>query len=163
MSSSSESGDGESSASSVDEEEASAEADQDSSSAPAADSRIALMAAEDFAPERWTQEYCSSHVNFCIPVHKNWYFKSFGALSSILWHVEIGPENVDELGDGPLTVELRTGDLASVGAKDGDLKEAGGKVTGYRSWSDSRHFAITGDAALREPVSFITKALRQGP
>ena len=123
---------------------------------------VELMLDEDYIAERWTQEYCSAHVGFCVSVHKNWYFKSFGAMSSLLWHLEMGAIAVDVVGDGPLVVDLKTGDLTALGLNDGDVKVVGSKVIGYRSWSDNRHFEISAQSSLREPVEFVTKGLR-GP
>lgn len=123
---------------------------------------IALMEEEDYAPSRWTQEYCSAHVGFCVPVHKNWYFKSFGATASLLWHIEMGASLVDGFGDGPLAVDLKTGDLEALGISNAEVKEIGSKVIGYLSWSDNRHFEISAPLSLREPVEFVTNGLR-GP
>jgi hypothetical protein len=131
-----------------------------SSSTSSADPQVAAMAEEDLAPARWTQQYCSAHIGFCIAIHKNWYYKSFGATSSVLWHVEVGTRAVEDLGDGPLIVNLATGDLSSLGVTDGTVRERGGKVIGYRTWSDNRHFEISADASLRDAVSYITRNLK---
>ena len=117
------------------------------------------MLKEEYAADRWTQEYCTSHVGFCVPVHKSWYYKSFGALSSVLWHVEMGALDVESMGDGPIAVELKSGDVASIGVADGDVKVVGGKVIGYRSFSDSRHFEISAVESLRVPVEYVAKNL----
>jgi hypothetical protein len=118
------------------------------------------MVKEDYAPERWTQEYCSSHVEFCVAVHKNWYFKSFGAMTSVLWHVEMGAENVENTGDGPIFVELKSGALEGLQVNDADVKEVGERVIGYRGWTENRHFEISAPVELREPVAFVTQSLR---
>ena len=121
---------------------------------------VTLMLGEDYSAAQWTQQYCSGHVGFCVPVHRNGYFKSFGATASVLWHVEIGPKPVEELGDGPVVVDLKSVDLSETGKADGDVVVIGGKVIGYRAWSDHRHFEISADAALKDPVLYITKALK---
>lgn len=123
---------------------------------------VALMIDEDYAENRWTQEYCSTHVGFCVPVHKNWYFKSFGATASLLWHVEMGASEVADFGDGPLEVDLKMAALETLGVSDGDVRTIGGKVIGYRSWSDNRHFEISAVAELKDPVMYVTENLR-GP
>ena len=124
------------------------------------DADVAAMSSEDLAASRWTQQYCSTHIGFCIPVHKNWYFKSFGTIAPSLWHVEIAAKTVENMGDGPLVVMLKTGDVSSMGVTDGAVTEAGGKAVGYRSWSDNRHFEISGDLALKAAVSVITQGLK---
>lgn len=126
---------------------------------------LALMLEEDYAPARWTQEYCTEHVGFCVPVHKNWYFKSFGAMTSVLWRVEMGGVDVEQMGDGPLVVELKSGTLASIGVEDKAVREVGGKVIGYRVWSPAgsaeQHFEISAPSAgLTEPVRFVTEGLK---
>jgi hypothetical protein len=127
---------------------------------PQQNATIQLMLNEEYEDSRWTQEYCSQHVNFCIPVHTNWYFKSFGATTSLLWHVEMGAVNVENFGDGPLSVDLKSGDLAALGLTNGDVKTVGSRVIGYRTWSDNRHFEISADSSLKIPVAFVTKKLR---
>lgn len=124
------------------------------------DRALELMVKEEYSADRWTQEYCTDHVGFCVSVHKNWYFKSFGAMTSILWHVEMGAVDVGAMGDGPIAVELKSGDLAAMGAGDGDIKVVGGKVIGYRSFSDNRHFEISAPSSLQTAVTFVTNGLK---
>jgi hypothetical protein len=119
------------------------------------------MAQADMDMVNWTLEYCSSHRQFCIPVHKNWYFKSFGATASSLWHVEIGPLEMNNLGEGPLVVNLINGSLEATEAGDGDVIVSGEWVTGYRAWEGSRHFEVRAPAILEPAVRTITQALRQ--
>ena len=123
------------------------------------DEIVQQMAEEDYAPERWVQRYCSPHLEYCVPVHRNWYFYSFGATASTISHLEMGGAPVSNFGDGPLVVDLRSGDLAAIGVQDGTVKVIGNKVIGYRSWSDNRHFEISAHASLKEPVSYITEQL----
>lgn len=137
-----------------------AEETEEPSDISAAEPQVTVMAEEDLAAERWTQQYCSAHIGFCIPVHKNWYYKSFGATSSVLWHVEVGMEPVENLGDGEIIVDLKMGDLSSLGVTDGAVSENSGKVVGYRVWSDNRHFEISADASLKDAVDTITKGLK---
>ncbi|MEK7137347.1 MAG: hypothetical protein AAB853_03615 [Patescibacteria group bacterium] len=149
-----------SSASSQTSSSSSSSASSTSSPTATSDARVETMAEENSASERWTQQYCSTHLSFCIPVHKNWYYKSFGATASVLWHVEVGPGPIENLGDGPLHVELKTGDLSTLGVADNAVTEAGGKVIGYRTWTENRHFEISGHPSLRDSVTYITKGLR---
>ena len=120
---------------------------------------VEMMIKEEYTADRWTQEYCTSHVGFCVPVHKNWYYKSFGAMSTVLWHVEIGAVDVQSTGDGPIVVELKSGDVVGLGVGDSDVRVVGERAIGYRSFSDNRHIEISGPKDLREPVEYITKGL----
>jgi hypothetical protein len=139
----------------TDEEESDVEVDADLGST------VLLMVDEDYSSDRWTQEYCSSHIQFCVEIHKNWYYKSFGATASHLWHIEMGASAVESFGNGPIVVSLKAGDLSALGVQDGEVKVINKKVIGYRSWSDSRHFEISASAALGEPVGYITRTLRE--
>lgn len=103
----------------------------------------------------WTQKYCTSHIAFCIPVHKNWYFKSFGATTSNSWHVEFGMVNIEQLGQGAITLNLVSGSSASVSATDGQVKDKGSDVIGYKDWNDGDHFEIIADARLRAAVTYM--------
>jgi hypothetical protein len=125
--------------------------------------RIDAMAKENISADRWTRQYCTSHIGFCIPVHKNWYFTSFGTTSSALWHVEVSSEAPEGLGDGPIGVNLYTGSVASKKATDGQVRAQGDLVIGFREWTDGQHFEIIAPAALEEAVRHITKNLTAAP
>lgn len=103
----------------------------------------------------WTQKYCTSHVAFCIPVHKNWYFKSFGATTSNLWHVEFGIAAIDTLNQGPIVLNLVSGTTASLGVASGLVRTQGKDVVGFMDWKDGDHFELIADARLKEAVSYM--------
>ncbi len=120
--------------------------------------RATAMAKVSMSGANWTQKYCTSFVGFCFPIHKNWWFKSFGASATVLWHVELSSEAITNLGDGPISINFLSGSLPS-GINDSDVKTVGGTVTGYRSWTGGRHFEISAPASLSEAVGFITRNL----
>lgn len=124
----------------------------------AMEARIAMMSKQDMADRNWTQQYCSDHVAFCVPVHRNWWFVSFGNTTRTLWHVEVSPEDFETMGSGPITVDLIGGDLS--GHSDGDVTVSGGVATGYRSWTQGRHIEIRADARLEAAVRYMTQNLR---
>ncbi|MBM3231222.1 hypothetical protein FJZ28_02735 [Candidatus Peregrinibacteria bacterium] len=118
--------------------------------------KIETMSRQNFAPSLWTQQYCTSHIGFCLPIHKNWWFKSFGTTTVELWRVEISSEPVENLGEGPIVVRLLTD---SRSADDGTVKTEGGTVTFVKSWTFDRHFEIVADARLSEAVRYIGSTL----
>lgn len=124
------------------------------------DARAATMAKDNLAEANWTQEYCSTHIGFCIPVHKNWWFTSFGTTTSTLWHVEIAPEEIANLGDGPLTVNLISGALEGTSHTDGQVVTEGSATVGYRAWTNNRHFEIRGPSILEGAIRHLTEHLR---
>lgn len=138
------------------------------SSAPAATSSVAwegsaelsakadAMAKANMDIGNWTQQYCSSHIGYCIPVHKSWWFKSFGTTSSAFWHVEIGPSEMNNIGEGPITVKLVSGNTN----QDGQVRAEGEVATGIRSWTGNRHFEIRGPASLEKAIRTITEQLK---
>lgn len=131
-----------------------------SSAAPstsgALEGQIALMAKQDYAtPSLWTQQYCTSHVAFCIPVHKNWYFKSFGATTSNQWHVEYAMMDITELGQGPIVMNLMAGTSASMNATTGQVQTRGSEVIGFLDWREGTHFEIIADARLKAAVEYM--------
>ena len=121
---------------------------------------IERMADEDYAPDRWTQVHCSSHVEVCMEAHKNWWYKSFGSTASVLWHFELGAAPVEVFGDGPIHVDLKTGSLASLGIADQSVQVIGNRVIGYREWTENRHFEVSAVPQLYEPVRIVTRRLR---
>lgn len=116
----------------------------------------ALLAKQTYdQPSLWTQTYCTSHIAFCIPVHKNWYFKSFGATTSNRWHVELGMSEISELGDGAVILNLVSGTSASMQAQDGQIKTQGSDIIGFKDWQDGTHFELIADARLRTAVEYM--------
>lgn len=131
-----------------------------SPSTPAFIERISAMSSQEFGPENWTQQYCTAHIGFCIPVHRNWWFKSFGATTTHYWHVEISSGPLENLGEGPLVVDLNGESLTALSIEDGALREEGNLIAGYRTWTNGRHFRIHADKSLRPAVEYITKSLK---
>lgn len=103
----------------------------------------------------WTQKYCTSHVAFCIPVHKNWYFKSFGATTTNMWHVEFSMADIEALNMGPIFMNLSQGSSASMNAESGQIRTQGSDVVGFLDWRDGTHFEIIADARLKAAVQYM--------
>jgi hypothetical protein len=118
--------------------------------------RTAAMAAFKLDAASWTQQYCTSHVGFCIPIPKNAWYKSFGATTSSLWHIELSSEDILNIGDGPVSLNL----LSGAGSTDGQIRTEGTMVIGTRAWTENRHFEIRGPVELRTMIEHITKNLR---
>ena len=120
------------------------------------------MAKEHVDSTRWTQQYCSSFMGFCIPVHKNWYFHQFPT-DAYVWHVELSSHELLQMGDGPIVVNLvndaTAGTMESKGATEGSVQEEGDFAVGYRAWKNGKHFEITAPKSLMESVRFITTGL----
>lgn len=114
--------------------------------------RAAAMAKADLSTANWTQQYCTGHMGFCMPVHKNWWFTSFGTTTSNLWHVEINNQVIEKIGDGPIRVQIVSGALSS---NDGQVVANGDDVVGYKSWTENRHFEIHAPASLRGAVEYL--------
>lgn len=118
--------------------------------------KAATMAKANMDISNWTQQYCSSHIGYCIPVHKSWWFKSFGTTSSAFWHVEIGPSEMNNIGEGPITIKLVSGNTD----QDGQVRTEGEVTTGIRSWTGNRHFEIRGPASLEKAIRILTEQLK---
>lgn len=128
-------------------------------SAVDADAAVSAMARFSVEPARFTQKYCSTHIGFCIPIHKNWYYQSFGAnVAPYLWHVEIGPVAVEEEGQGVIMVNLVSGSLPT-GAVEGSAVAQGEYVVAYKQWTGNRYFQITAAASLKASVEYIANGL----
>lgn len=118
--------------------------------------RADVMASVNMDPANWTQRYCTGHIGFCIPVHKSWWYTSFGTTTTYLWHVEINSEEIKNLGDGPIYINLLSG---SAPVSDGTVRAEGDQSVGYRAWTDNRYFMISGDSSLATAVRYITDNL----
>lgn len=116
---------------------------------------IEAMAAENFSAEHWTQEYCSSHIGFCIPVHRNWWYKSFGTTTTTLWHVEVGNSPVLNLEDGPVSINLISGDLSLENQATSEVRVDNDTVVASRPWSGNRHFEIRTHAKLEAAARYM--------
>ncbi len=118
--------------------------------------KAAIMAKDNMSPSLWTQQYCTKTAAYCVSVHKNWYFKSFGATSTTLWHMEIGPQELNNIGEGPLSVNLVSGSTAL----DGQVQTEGSSVVGYKEWTENRHFEIRGPANLKTAITYMLSTLK---
>lgn len=122
------------------------------------EARIITMSKQNISDSNWTQQYCTDHVGFCVPIHKNWWFVSFGNTTQTLWHVEASSESFEGMGSGPISIDLVGGELS--GYSDKEISMQGGKVIGYRSWTQGRHFRISADTRLEGAVRYMTEHLR---
>lgn len=123
----------------------------------AVDASVTAMAKAKVDATNFTQKYCSSHIGFCIPVHRNWFYKSFGAASSSLWQVEISDHETENAGEGVIFVRLVSGALQ--GAEGVAVETEAGKVVASRQWTGNRHFEISGPAELKSAIEFIAAGL----
>lgn len=122
--------------------------------------QVSVMAKQNVAASNWTQAYCApATVGFCVPVHRNWYFMSFGAATQALWHVEVGSSAIENVGDAPIAVNLLGGSLQSSGRTDNEIRDDGTTVRGYREWTKDRHIEISAPSALSEAVTYMTQHL----
>ncbi|MDD5055591.1 MAG: hypothetical protein PHZ00_04985 [Candidatus Peribacteraceae bacterium] len=121
----------------------------------ALDQQIVTMTKQNYDASQWTQQYCTSHLAFCIPAHKNWYYKSFGATTSNVWHVEFGIAAIDELNQGAIILNLVPGSSASMNAESGQIKTQGSDVIGFLDWNDDQHFELIADARLRDVIAYM--------
>lgn len=130
-----------------------------SASADAVSAKAQAMAKVNMGAASWTQQYCSKQIGFCAPIHKNWWFTSFGATSTYLAHVEVSSEELQALGDGPLSINVVSGSIAN----DGQVVTQGGDTVGYRTWSNDRHIEVRAPSVLAEAVRYITQNIAAAP
>lgn len=106
----------------------------------------------------FSQTYCSTHVGFCIKLHKNWYYQSFGVnVPPSLWHVEIGPEPVENVGDGVMIFTLQAGDMPE--GTEGKAVSHGDYVVVYRQWTGGKHFEISAPTSLTAAAEQVAASL----
>ncbi len=146
------------STSSQDVSQISSQSSKASDQSPAFLERLEVMVRQDYATQHWTQKYCTSHVGFCVPVHRNFWFKSFGATETSLWHVEISSEPVENLFDGPIVMELLPESMTSM---DGTVLSENGTVVAYKEWTFGRHFRITASDKLTQAVTYMMQNITE--
>ena len=114
------------------------------------------MSQQKYEELLWTQKYCTSHVGFCVPAHKNWYFKSFGATTTTKWHVEFSTSDIEELGQGVILFNLVSGSSENAGGVSGSVKSIGDDAVGYLDWR-SDHFEISAHSNLLPAIEYMVK------
>lgn len=118
---------------------------------------VKAMAKAQVDSSNFNQTYCSSHIGFCIPYHRNWYYQSFGAnVSPYLWHVEVADHAVENQGDGAIVINLVSG---SFEGQESTAVEQGDFVVASRQWTGNRHFEVSGPAELRAAVEFMARGI----
>ncbi|MDD5025795.1 MAG: hypothetical protein PHH13_00275 [Candidatus Peribacteraceae bacterium] len=128
---------------------------------PEVEARTKTMEKDKTTADQWTQQYCTGHIGFCVPVHRNWYYKSFGTTTSALWHVEMSSEDIASVYAGPIQVDLYPGSVSAKKATDGQVRVQGSEVVGFREWTENRHFEISAPASLEAAVGYITVHVSQ--
>ncbi len=118
---------------------------------------IAAMARAAVNSSTFTTTYCSSHIGFCVPVHKYWFYTSFGAsISPYLWHVEVSDQSIEEAGQGVIVVNLAAGALTG---SEGVAIIQGDFAVASRQWTGNRHFEISGPKELKAAVEFMAHGI----
>ena len=138
-----------------------AEANPTPSSSPAAGvdtaatvTAMARVAADTVA---YSTRYCTGHIGFCMPLHKYWFYQSFGAnVSPYLWHVEVSSSEITEVGQGVIIVNLAAGALSE---PEGVAIDQGDFVVVSRQWTGNRHFEVSGPKELRAAVEFMANGI----
>ena len=128
---------------------------------PEVEALAKTMAKDKTTDDQWTQQYCTGHIGFCVPVHRNWYYKSFGTTTSALWHVEMSSADIASVYAGPIQVDLYPGSVSAKKATDGQVRVQGSEAVGFREWTDNRHFEISAPANLEAAVGYITAHVSQ--
>lgn len=132
----------------------------DSSSSGKSNLELQAMSKQNYSSNSlWTQKYCTSHIAFCISVHKNWYFKSFGATTNALWHVEFGMSDIYDLNQGVIILNLMSGPSSASGGATGQVKTIGSDVVGYLDWKGD-HFEVTGDSSLKDAIAYMISSIK---
>ncbi len=127
------------------------------SAAPSVSASVNAMAKVKVDAANFNQKYCTSHIGFCIPYHRNWFFQSSGAnVSPYLWHVEIADHAIENAGEGVIMVNLVSGALEG---SEGVAVDQGDFTVASRQWTGNRHFEISGPKELRAAVEFIANGL----
>ncbi len=80
---------------------------------------------------------------------------SFGASAGALWHIEVSSQELNNVGDGPLSVNLMAGTAESVGGTDGQIVAQGGGIVGYKNQADGKHIEVRAPANLQTAVTYI--------
>ena len=124
--------------------------------------RIEKMAAHKTDVAEWTQQYCSSQIKFCFPIHRNWWYTSYGATTSALWHMELSPEDMTDfsMGDSPIVLNLFGGSLAEQGHEDKQVLSAGDHITIYVDWNGYQYFTISGHSLLQSAITYLSENIR---
>jgi len=137
------------------------QASASSSSASSTDRTAAVTAMARVAGDTasYNQKYCTSHIGFCVPIHKYWFYQSFGAnVSPALWQVEIGNSEISVAGDGIILVRLMSGSLPA-GESEGTAVVDGSNAVAKRQWTGGRHFEVFGPAELKAAVEFMANGI----
>jgi hypothetical protein len=112
---------------------------------------IAMMSAENIDKSQWTFTYCTHHFEgFCVPIHKNWWYKAFGATSESLFHIEIAQQELLELGDGIINVDL---------VPEGEDERFDARFPRV-SWANNKYvFVVSGPIELQEAIEYVANSI----
>jgi hypothetical protein len=124
-------------------------------SSSSVDPKLAAMQRSTVGSELFVSQYCTVNGGFCIPMHKKWYFTSFQRQAGTLWHVEIGPQEINALGEGLIVVDLIKGPLPADSA-DQTAVVSGNDVLVYKAWKEN-HLVVKAPVTLQSQAEYIAK------
>lgn len=125
------------------------------------DSVISTMTDQNYDDENWAYEYCNSDFDVCIPLHRNFWYGVFPGVSDALFHIELGTKQIEERGDGPITVRIRA---ASYTGREGKvINNADGTISVRVVRDGATHFVVEGPEELEVPIVYLSRALREEP
>lgn len=130
-----------------------------SSSTATTNPTIEALASYDYDASQWTQEYCSNLEPYCLAMHKNWWFRSFGATSKELNRIEISNAEVENIGDGVIVVRLLSGSPADMGGSYGSVTVSGNTAMAFHAWDDGRYFVVQGDVSLQTALQYLANSI----
>lgn len=114
------------------------------------DARVQTMLKANLASSNWTQEYCSKQTKYCVKVHKNWWYTGFGANGTASMRVDIGPDEIETVGDGVIVVTVEKGTPSN-------------NPVGYNAIKqfDGEYVRISGPAALQAAIDYMATTIRK--
>lgn len=67
---------------------------------------------------------------------------------------------MNNLGEGPITVDVVSGDISATGMADNQVRVDNGTAMGTRTWTGNRHIEVRGPASLEAAIRYITEQLK---
>ncbi len=96
--------------------------------------------------------YENKYMNFSLQYPKSWWFKSFGTKEGSLWHIEFAEKEIENIGDGIIMVDVKSG------VQKLTIKEDGGKTTILLPKNSNSYLEITGYSDQSENIRKIASS-----
>ena len=117
-----------------------------------------VMAGQDYSSEFWEQDFCSTAFEYCVPLHRNFWYNTFLETDgSGRGFTEFSTSVIENDGDGPIKIYVRSGQYK--GTK-GQVVSQGDNIVIVLDRDADTYFELFASSRLEQPLLYMADRFR---